>query len=102
MLSTALSENPAPAPSLFPSDRPPDSALTLSTDSSPASVLTPPPTTSTSDMLIDITTIAAPPIPQMNVNMSAPENQANGNQSLTPSETVTTQPRFSYAGAVTG
>ncbi|CAL1357658.1 unnamed protein product [Linum trigynum] len=38
MLSTVVNENPLPAPTLFPSDRPPDTAISIS-DPSPCSNL---------------------------------------------------------------
>ncbi|CAI0380090.1 unnamed protein product [Linum tenue] len=91
-LSNALSGSPAPVPSPFPSDQPPDKGLATEPNILPTSFLTTPPNGSPADMLVDQNDPSG--LPSSQTSKDSPTitgEQANG-----------PQPRFSYAGVVSG
>ncbi|CAI0623125.1 unnamed protein product [Linum tenue] len=89
MLSNALNENPLPAPTLFPSDRPPDTAISIG-DPSPCSNLEKA-IISDTDMIVESPEAQPQPTQAPEISLAAQIPQSGDPLSL-----------ISYASAVTG
>ncbi|CAL1395448.1 unnamed protein product [Linum trigynum] len=101
MLSTATNESLAPAPSLFPFDRPPDTATSptafLSSDTGAGTPAT------EADMLIDsISTVVHPRRQENGAKAVIAQTQPDPDQGRMAASPTKPQAKFSYATALTG